>query len=77
MRKASETWHLLLWIILPAVVALLGLPMEKVNRLEQQLQHQEGLLGLITEVSRLEQELQRKEELFGVLRGPLVALTSL
>lgn len=66
MRKASETWHLLLWIIPPAVVALIGLPMEKVNRLEQQLQHQEGLLGLITEVSRLEQELQRKEELFGV-----------
>ena len=66
-RIASETRRLLLWIILPAVVALIGIPIEKANRLEQKLQDQEGLLGLIMKVNMLEQELQQKEELFGGL----------
>ena len=68
-------WPLLLWIILPAVVAVVGISIEEVNSLEQHLEEQMGLIAnipeellpLIMKDNWLEQELQRKEEFFGEL----------
>ena len=83
MQKCiSETWPLLLWIILPAVVAVVGISIEEVNSLEQHLEEQMGLIAnipeellpLIMKDNWLEQELQRKEEFFGELTKNMTRL---